>query len=77
MAVSGGNRPTPSEKDLPHVRYLRSQSACQMILAKAGKVKRLVLLGASFIAMEVASALIQRKLEIHIVAPEQIPMAKC
>jgi NADPH-dependent 2,4-dienoyl-CoA reductase/sulfur reductase-like enzyme len=47
--------------DLAHVCYLRTQSDCRMIIAKAGKAKRIVLVGASFIAMEVASALIQRK----------------
>ena len=61
--------------DLAHVCYLRSQSDCRTIIAKAGKAKRIVLVGASFIAMEVASSLIQRKLEVHIVAPEAVPMA--
>ena len=61
--------------DSPHVCYLRSQSDCRAIIAKATKAKRVVLVGASFIAMEVASSLIQRKLEVHIVAPEAVPMA--
>jgi NADPH-dependent 2,4-dienoyl-CoA reductase/sulfur reductase-like enzyme/nitrite reductase/ring-hydroxylating ferredoxin subunit len=61
---------------LPHVCYLRSRSDCSAIIAKAGKAKRIVLIGASFIAMEVASSLIQRKLKVHIVAPEAIPMEK-
>jgi NADPH-dependent 2,4-dienoyl-CoA reductase/sulfur reductase-like enzyme/nitrite reductase/ring-hydroxylating ferredoxin subunit len=62
--------------DLPHVCYLRSRSDCSTIIAKAGKAKRIVLIGASFIAMEVASSLIQRKLQVHIVAPEAVPMEK-
>jgi NADPH-dependent 2,4-dienoyl-CoA reductase/sulfur reductase-like enzyme len=62
--------------DLAHVCYLRTQSDCRAIIAKAGKAKRVVLAGSSFIAMEVASALIHRKLEVHIVAPEEIPMAR-
>jgi apoptosis-inducing factor 3 len=61
--------------DLAHVCYLRSQSDCRTIIAKAGKAKRIVLVGASFIAMEVAASLIQRKLEVHVVAPEEVPMA--
>ncbi|MGH7781408.1 MAG: FAD-dependent oxidoreductase [Candidatus Binataceae bacterium] len=60
--------------DLAHVCYLRSQSDCRAIIAKAGKAKSVVLVGASFIAMEVASSLIQRKLQVHIVAPEEVPM---
>ncbi len=62
--------------DLPHVCYLRTQSDCRAILAKAEKAKQVVLIGASFIAMEVASSLIQRKLKVHIVAPEAVPMQR-
>ena len=61
--------------DLAHVAYLRSRTDCRTIIAKAGAAKRIVLVGASFIAMEVAASLIQRKLEVHIVAPEEVPMA--
>jgi NADPH-dependent 2,4-dienoyl-CoA reductase/sulfur reductase-like enzyme/nitrite reductase/ring-hydroxylating ferredoxin subunit len=61
--------------DLAHVCYLRSRTDCRTIIAKAGAAKRTVLVGASFIAMEVAASLIQRKLEVHIVAPEEVPMA--
>jgi NADPH-dependent 2,4-dienoyl-CoA reductase/sulfur reductase-like enzyme/nitrite reductase/ring-hydroxylating ferredoxin subunit len=61
--------------DRKHVCYLRSQSDCRAILAKAAKTKHVVVIGASFIAMEVASSLIQRKLKVHIVAPEAVPMA--
>jgi len=61
--------------DSPHVCYLRSQSDCRAIIDKAGKAKRVMLVGASFIAMEVAASLIQRKLQVHVVAPEAVPMA--
>ena len=60
--------------DSPHVCYLRAQSDCRVIMGKAAKAKRVVLVGASFIAMEVAASLIQRKLEVHVVAPEAVPM---
>jgi NADPH-dependent 2,4-dienoyl-CoA reductase/sulfur reductase-like enzyme len=62
--------------DLPHVCYLRSRSDCNAIVAKARKAKCVVLIGASFIAMEVAASLIQRKLQVHVVAPEAVPMEK-
>jgi apoptosis-inducing factor 3 len=61
--------------DLAQVCYLRTQRDCRAILAKASKAKRVVLVGASFIAMEVAAALIQHRLEVHVVAPEEVPMA--
>jgi NAD(P)H-nitrite reductase large subunit len=62
--------------DLPHVCYLRSRSDCRSIIAKASKAKHVVLIGASFIAMEVASSLVQRKLKVHVVAPEAVPMER-
>ena len=62
--------------DLPHVCYLRSQSDCRAIIGKADKAKRVVLIGASFIALEVAASLIQRKLQVDVVAPEAVPMEK-
>ena len=37
---------------------------------------REIRVGASFIAMEVAASLIQRKLQVHVVAPETVPMEK-
>jgi len=61
--------------ELLHVCYLRSHSDCRAIIAKAEQAKRVVLVGASFIAMEVAAALIQRKLKVDVVAPEAVPMA--
>jgi NADPH-dependent 2,4-dienoyl-CoA reductase/sulfur reductase-like enzyme len=62
--------------ELPQVCYLRSLSDCRAIIGKAAGVKRVVLVGASFIAMEVAASLIQRKLEVHVVAPEAVPMER-
>jgi NADPH-dependent 2,4-dienoyl-CoA reductase/sulfur reductase-like enzyme/nitrite reductase/ring-hydroxylating ferredoxin subunit len=62
--------------DLPHVCYLRSLDDCRAIIGKAASAKRVVLVGASFIAMEVAASLIQRKLQVHIVAPEAVPMER-
>jgi NAD(P)H-nitrite reductase large subunit len=37
--------------DLRHVCYLRSQNDCREIIRKADKAKRVVLVGASFIAL--------------------------
>ena len=42
--------------------YLRALSDCRAIIGKAGGGERVALVGASFIAMEVAAALIQRNL---------------
>ena len=59
---------------LPHVYTLRSLEQCRNIIAAAERCKKVVLLGASFIAMEVAAALRHRKLEVHVVAPPHAPL---
>src|SRR3984957_5849460 len=63
--------------DSPQVCYLRSLSDCRAIIGKAAKARRVVLVGASFIAMEVAASLTHRKLQVHVVAPEAVPMERC
>jgi apoptosis-inducing factor 3 len=60
----------------PQICYLRSLSDCRAIIGKAAGAKRVVLVGAGFIAMEVAASLIQRKLQVHVVAPEAVPMER-
>ena len=67
--------PTPGA-DLPHVHYLRSLADSDRLIAAAGGVKRVAVIGASFIGLEVAGALRARGLEVHVIAPEAAPMAR-
>ncbi|MGH7073724.1 MAG: FAD-dependent oxidoreductase [Stellaceae bacterium] len=62
--------------DLPHVQYLHSLSDSRAIIKLAEAAKRAVIIGASFIGLEVAGSLRSRNIEVHVVAPEAIPMER-
>ncbi|MFK4508950.1 FAD-dependent oxidoreductase [Bradyrhizobium daqingense] len=64
------------DADQPHVHTLRSVADSRAIIKAASSAKRTLVIGASFIGLEVAASLRARKLEVHVVAPEERPMQK-
>ena len=62
--------------DLPHVHYLRTLADSRALVDKALAARRAVVIGASFIGLEVAAALRARNIEVSVVGRETCPMEK-
>lgn len=61
---------------LPHVHYLRSAADAQRLIEGANGARRAVIVGASFIGLEVASGLCARGIEVQVVGRESALMRK-
>jgi NADPH-dependent 2,4-dienoyl-CoA reductase/sulfur reductase-like enzyme len=68
--------PAEMERSTPPVLYLRTFADSRAIIAAAANAKCAVILGASFIGLEVAASLRARKLEVHVVAPDARPLER-
>lgn len=61
---------------LPHVHTLRTMADGDALIAAVQNAKRAVVIGSSFIGLEVAASLRARDIAVDVVAPETVPMLK-
>jgi apoptosis-inducing factor 3 len=62
--------------DLPNVHYLRTLSDGDALVGKAATSQRAVVIGASFIGLEVTASLRARDIAVQVVGREPIPMER-
>ena len=77
VATGGEPRTLPFQiASQANVFVLRSYDDSDAIIAAAEKGKRAVVIGASFIGMEVSSSLATRGCDVTVVAPDEVPFKK-
>jgi len=62
--------------DLPHVHYLRTLADGEALVSKALVSQQAVVIGASFIGLEVTASLRARNIAVQVVAPDTVPMER-
>jgi len=62
--------------DSPTVHYLRSFADSQALVSKTANAKRVVVVGGSFIGLEVAASLRSRNIDVHVIARESAPLER-
>ncbi len=61
---------------LPHVHYLRTLADSQALVTKASASQRAVVIGSSFIGLEVTASLRARNIAVHVVERDEVPMER-
>ncbi|PSB20168.1 NAD(FAD)-dependent dehydrogenase [Phormidesmis priestleyi ULC007] len=79
LLIATGGQPRQLEvpgADLQNVFTLRSFADCERILKSAQNASQAVVVGSSFIGMEIASGLTQKGVKVTVVSPASLPFEK-
>jgi len=77
LLLATGSEPSrlPIEgASLPHVKTLRTLADAQSIIDAAADARRAVVIGSSFIGLEVAASLRARSIEVDVVSRDRVPL---
>jgi apoptosis-inducing factor 3 len=79
LLLATGARPrrlTVPGADRPHVKTLRTLADSRAIIQATSRARHVVVVGASFIGLEVAASLRARQLDVTVVGPEPVPLVR-
>ena len=76
LLLATGATPVRLPQNNSSIFYLRTLRDSKAIIAASAGARRVIILGASFIGLEVAASLRARKLEVHVVAPDRRPLER-
>jgi nitrite reductase/ring-hydroxylating ferredoxin subunit/thioredoxin reductase len=77
LLIATGSEPVRlpmSQREVPHLFYLRTLADSRAIIRAAENAKRAVVVGSSFIGLEVAASLRARGLHVDVVSQEALPL---
>ncbi|HEY7790869.1 MAG TPA: FAD-dependent oxidoreductase [Vicinamibacterales bacterium] len=79
LLLATGAQPVPLDipgADPSRLHYLRTFADSKAIIARLASARRVAIVGASFIGLEVAASLRARELAVDVIAPEKQPMER-
>ena len=76
LLLATGATPVRLPQSNSSIFYLRTLRDSKAIIAASASARRVIILGASFIGLEVAASLRARKLEVHVIAPDRRPLER-
>jgi 3-phenylpropionate/trans-cinnamate dioxygenase ferredoxin reductase subunit len=76
LVIATGSVPNKLPNAPPNVQYLRTRRDAERIVEMASSAKRALVIGSSFIGLEVAASLRHRGLDVTVTSPDAVPLER-